>query len=193
MKLRGICVVGGVVFLAGLGGCANRAVVRGEESARLPAPAASAAPAPGGAATVVELAVPAGTVPLRDRMREALAAAPVAPCYAALLARDPAAYGEVVVEVVVGRDGVVTEGRVYFATLAEEAAGCVVDVVRGVRLPPAPQDGFVVRYPYLFSSTATPPEIARAMRVRYGLEPAIPTGNPENPKAPRPAGVITTW
>ncbi len=142
---------------------------------------------------MVELAVPAGTVPLRDRMREALAGVPVAPCYAALLARDPAAYGEVVVEVVVGRDGVVTEGRVHFTTLAEEAAGCVVDVVRGQRLPPAPQDGFVVRYPYLFSSTATPPEIARAMRVRYGLEPAIPTGNPEDPKAPRPAGVVTTW
>ena len=183
-------VVAGALVVAALAGCAHRAEV-GDEGARASAP--GAAPAPRGAATVVELAVPAGTVPLRDRMREALAGAPVTPCYAALLARDPAAYGEVVVEVVVGRDGVVTEGRVHFTTLAEEAAGCVVDVVRGVRLPPAPQDGFVVRYPYLFSSTATPPEIARSLRVRYGLEPAIPVGNPDDPKAPRPAGVVTTW
>jgi hypothetical protein len=192
VRARSLAVLG----VLALGACARRQVVRDEASVRTRAPApegAAAAPVARGTATVVELAVPEGTVPLRDRMRVALAAAPVSPCYAALLTRDPAAYGEVVVEVVVGRDGVVTEGRVHFTTLAEEAAGCVVDVVRGQRLPAAPQDGFVVRYPYLFSSTATPPEIARAMRVRYGLEPAIPPGNPDDPKAPRPAGVITVW
>ena len=182
------------LVVAALGGCGHRAGGQDAEARRSRSPTTTAAASGSrGSATVVELAVPAGTVPLRDRMREALAGAPVTPCYAALLVREPAAYGEVVVEVVVGRDGVVTEGRVYFSTLAEEAARCVVDVVRSQSLPPAPQDAFVVRYPYLFSSTATPPEIARAMRVRYGLEPAVPPGNPEDPKAPRPPGIITTW
>ena len=70
---------------------------------------------------------------------------------------------------------------------------CVVEAVRVLVFPGVTTDRLTVVYPFLFTSDATPPEVARSLKVRYGLVPADPGGDPTNPKAETPEGVVYLW
>ncbi len=123
-----------------------------------------------------------------------LATAPAAPCYEALLAQDPRAYGEVVVRFTVLADGSVPESEVLFATLSDAPAeACVAGVVKTLAFPGVTQAPISVVYPFLFTSDATPMEVARALKVRYGLLPPEPPGDPTNPREVTPPGVVYLW
>jgi TonB family protein len=130
----------------------------------------------------------------RDAIRAALAGAPVTRCYEALLQRAPLAAGDVVVRFRIGAAGLVEESSVDHATLGDtDAERCVADAVRAVQFRTPSRPGLTVVYPFLFTSGATPPEVARALRVRYGLEPEIPPGDPLDPKASPVPGIVTLW
>jgi hypothetical protein len=130
----------------------------------------------------------------RLRMRVALDAAPVAPCYEAALLRAPDLWGEVVAELELDATGAVSESSVYLTTVADDAlVACVLEVARGIRFPAPPQAGLRVRYPWVFTSDRTPPEVARALRVRYAGEPAVPPGDPHDRRTPLAPGTVTLW
>lgn len=130
----------------------------------------------------------------RDAIHAALASAPVARCYEALLQRSPTAAGDVVVRFRIGAAGLVEDTVVQHATLGDaDAERCVADAIRAVQFRAPSRPGLTVVYPFLFTSGATPPEVARALRVRYGLEPEIPPGDPLDPKAPPVSGIVTLW
>lgn len=151
-------------------------------------------PPPAPVAGLVEVSGVTARVPVREQLLRTLATATVAPCYEAALARDPRAYGEVVVEFTAGADGAVAEAGVHLSTLGDAAAEtCVVDAVRALAFPGVTADRLTVVYPFVFASDATPPEVARALKVRYGLLPAEPEGDPTNPKAETPSGVVYLW
>ncbi len=153
-----------------------------------------AAPAPTPTAGLVEVKGVGARPPVRERLLRTLATAAVAPCYEASLTRDPRAYGEVVVAFTVGPDGRVTEAGVHLSTLGDAAAeACAVDAVRALAFPGVTSDQLVVVYPFVFTSDATPPEVARALKVRYGLLPDELEGDPADPKAEVPPGVVYLW
>jgi TonB family protein len=159
-------------------------------AARAPAPAAMPLPNVG----VVTLDGVPAAMNERDAVRAALSAAPVSRCYEALLTRMPDAAGDVVVRFRIGAAGNVEGSAVQHATLGDdEAARCVADAVRTVQFRAPSRAGLTVVYPFLFTSSATPPEVARALRVRYGLEPEVPSGDPLDPKAEPVPGTVTLW
>ncbi|MEN9786633.1 MAG: hypothetical protein RLZZ299_1897 [Pseudomonadota bacterium] len=177
-----------LILAAPVVGCALH--VGGE---RMPVPTPATASVPKGTGTLVQVVLPPEVVALKPRIREALATAPVTPCFEAALREDPAVYGEVIVDVRLRADGSVAHAEVFHATVPPGMAACVAGRMGSVVFPAPPRDGFAVRYPYLFTANTTPSEAARALRVRHGLEPAIPEGDPHDPKAPRPEGVVTLW
>ncbi len=160
---------------------------------RMPQPTPATAPASRGTATLVQVVLPPEVVALKPRIRDALASAPVGPCFESALLENPSVHGEVVVDVRLRQDGSVADAGVFHATVPPAMAACVASRIATVVFPAPPRDGFSVRYPYLFTTNTTPPEAARALRVRHGLEPEIPEGDPHDPKAPRPEGVVTLW
>ncbi|MBM4390049.1 MAG: AgmX/PglI C-terminal domain-containing protein [Deltaproteobacteria bacterium] len=148
---------------------------------------------PRGVATVVEMQASEAASADRQAITEAVATTPVRPCFEALLARTPAAHGEVVVEFTVGTAGLVTESRAAFATLGDdEAAACVADAVRRVQFPPRGEE-LGVRYPFVLITDRTPPEVARALKARYGLLPERELDPSGDPRAPIPPGVVVVW
>ena len=168
-----------LVLLSALLGCAPKK----------PAVAVPAAPAP--SAGLVELRGVATKPPLRELLLRGLATADVTPCYAAALGRDPRAYGEIVVDFTVAASGAVEAASVHLSTLGDaEAEACVLRAVQALRFPGATSECLEVMYPFVFTSDATPPEVARALKVRYGLVPAEPDDDPTDPKAPRTPGVV---
>lgn len=140
---------------------------------------------------LVEVKGVAGKAPLRESLLRALATAAVTPCYEAALARDPGLYGEVVVRFTVDA-GRVSEVGTLLTTLGDATAeACVVEAVRAVPFPGMGTPAITVVYPYLFTSDATPPVVARALKARYGLLPPDPTEI--DPKKPAPEGTIYLW
>lgn len=145
-------------------------------------------------AGLVEVKGRGAPVPVREQLLRTLTGAPAAPCYEAALARDPYAYGEVVVAFTVDAAGQVVEAGVHLATLGDAAAeACVVAAVQALRFPAVTADRLAVLYPFVFTSDATPPVVARALKVKYGLAPAEPEGDPTDPKAETPPGVVYLW
>lgn len=168
-----------LALLALLGGCAK------------PAPPETPAPASVG---VVEVRGNAPAVPERDAILRVLAAAPPTACYEAALARNGRAHGEVVVRFRLDAAGAVAEASPTYSTLGDEvAAACVADAVRALRFPPPSRPDLVVVYPFLFTSDTTPPEVARALKLRYGLVTEEIPGDPTDPKTPIPPGLVVTW
>jgi hypothetical protein len=158
-----------------------------------PPPVTDPLPPPPSAGLVEVSGVAAKAAP-RDTLLRTLATALVAPCYEGALTRDPHRYGEVVVRFTTVADGSVPEAEVFLSTLADDVAeACVVAAVRALAFPAVTADRLTVIYPFLFTSDATPPEVARALKVRYGLMPADPPGDPTNPKESTPPGVVYLW
>ena len=155
------------------------------------APKLPPAPPPSQGAGLVEVSGVAPKVPLRQQLLTALGGAGVAPCYEAALARDPQLWGEIVVRFVV-TTGAVTEAGVHLSTVADEQAeACVLDAVRALPFPGIASSTVV--YPFVFTSDATPPEVARALKVKYKLLPPEPEGDPGDPREESPPGVVYLW
>lgn len=145
-------------------------------------------------AGVVEVKRESPTVPERDAVLRVLALANPTACYEAALARDPAAYGEVVVRFRIGAAGLVEDSVPTFSTLGDDVAErCVADAVRRLQFPAPSHPGLTVVYPFLFTSDGTPPEVARALKLRYGLVTDDPEIDLTDPKAEPPPGVVLVW
>lgn len=146
-----------------------------------------------GTGTVVQLDTTGVSTADKAAVVRALEGAAVRPCFEALLARAPQAYGEVVVRFTVGPGGVVTEAAPTFATLGDdEAAACVATAVQGVRFPDRDIPITVV-YPFLLLTERTPPEVSRALRDRYGLLPEAEKDPGSDPRSPVPPGIVVVW
>ncbi|MDP2315906.1 MAG: AgmX/PglI C-terminal domain-containing protein [Pseudomonadota bacterium] len=157
-------------------------------------PPVEVAPPPAPSAGLVEVTGMAAKAAPKELLRRVLATAAVGPCYEAALARDPRLYGEVVVRFTALADGRVEGVDVHLSTLGDAAAeACVLDAVRVLPFPGVTTDRLTVVYPFLFTSDATPPEVARALKVRYGLVPTDPGGDSTNPKDETPEGMIYLW
>jgi hypothetical protein len=148
-------------------------------------------PLPPKNAGLVEITGVAPRVPLRQQLLTTLATATVTPCYEAALARDPQSWGEIVIRFVVTA-GAVTDASVHLSTLGDDLAeACVVDAVRALVFTGVASTSVV--YPFVFTSDATPPEVTRALKVKYKLLPPEPEGDPRDPRDESPPGVVYLW
>ncbi|MCB9761587.1 MAG: energy transducer TonB [Alphaproteobacteria bacterium] len=160
-------------------------------------PAATPPPAASGHVQLPASAVP-GDGGERGRMRSALdaSAAALTPCYSEAVQRDPAAYGALVVRLALDAEGGVTEVLTELSTLGDPAFdACAVAVLAARRFPPPNHPGLTLRYPYVFTTALTPPEVTRALLIRHGYlapEP-LPTDPLELENTPAPKGSIETW
>ncbi len=155
---------------------------------KVPLPAAAPPPA-----TLVALQTAAVTSADKEVILRVVAGAEVRPCFEALLLRSPTSYGEVLVEFTIGPDGVVSAARSTFATLGDsEAEACVAAAVGAVPFPNR-DTPITVLYPFLLLTERTPPEVARALRDRYGLLPEHERDPGSAPDDPPPPGVVVVW
>ncbi len=152
-----------------------------------------APPAATPSATVVQLDTGGVSAPDRDAILRAVATAAVRPCFEALLGRDPTRYGEVVVRFSITAAGTVDSTAPEFSTLGDDAAAsCVAEAVKGVAFPP--RDASIsVLYPFLLLTERTPPEVARALKDRYGLLTDADRKIADDPRTPPPPGVVVVW
>ncbi len=151
------------------------------------------APPPLGNATLVQLDTGGALSAEREAVLRALRAADVRPCFEALLAANPLAYGEVVVRFTVGPGVAVTEAAPAFSTLGDAATDqCVADAVRGVPFPNR-DTAITVLYPFLLLTERTPLEVGRALRDRYGLLPENEKDPGSEPGSPVPSGLVVVW
>ena len=156
----------------------------------VPHPSAPARPT---GATVVTLNTGSVTAPDREAILAAVATAGVTPCYAELLGRNPAAYGDVVVRFTITPEGQAVEPATDFSTLADDTAtDCILAAVAAVPFPHR-DIRITVVYPFVLLTERTPPEVARALRDRYGLLSPSEKAIPDDPRSPVPAGVIVVW
>ena len=109
--------------------------------------------------------------PEGDRMREVLdGAAPDAQaCYLDELERDPRAYGDLVFVVTVAEDGAVSSVELSLSTLSATMDACIVEVVQALDFPPPSAPDTTLRYPMVFTTEITPPEVTRALMLKHGL------------------------
>lgn len=116
-------------------------------------------------------------------------------CYQAALARDPMAYGEVVVNVAVDASGRSRQASVALETVGDDALiACIEGLVRNVQFPAPTQPQVQGRYPFVFTSDRTPPEVVRTLQERYGLLPQEPVENPKKTVVPSlEPGTVETW
>jgi len=115
-------------------------------------------------------------------------------CYEEALARSAWVYGEVVVRITVRADGTVEDAASVLDTVGDPAlVSCVERTAQAASLPAPGAGGLVLRYPFLFTSDVTPPEVVRALRQQYGLLPEDDAPAIEAPqRAPAP-GTVETW
>ncbi|MFT5587798.1 MAG: hypothetical protein ACI9VR_005411 [Cognaticolwellia sp.] len=111
-------------------------------------------------------------VPERERLLLVLDQANPAfqACYTQALARDPLAYGQVTLRVVLDATGQVQQGVALLSTLGDAQAEACIEQVAGALVFPAPsRPGLAMRYPLVFTSQLTPPEVTRALLLNNGL------------------------
>jgi TonB family protein len=118
-----------------------------------------------------------------------------ASCYQAALARDVAIHGEVLVRVVIDPGGRVRSVEAVMDTVGDrELVSCVERLVEALRFPAPGQEGLNLRYPFLFSTDLTPPEVVRAMLAAHGLiEEEAQRVDVEDPERESSSGTVETW
>lgn len=143
--------------------------------------------------TLVEMQTGDVAVGEKAAITSVLSQAAVRPCFESLLAAKPDAHGEVVVRFTIGTSGIVEESVPAFGTLGDgDAEACVAAAVGALQFP-GRTEALTVRYPYLLITERTPPEVARALKERYGLlsgQELDPSGDPRT--AP-PPGIVVVW
>lgn len=129
------------------------------------------APVSSGRHVVAELPADA-LVPERDKMRAVLDQANPAfqACYSQALARNPKAYGQITLRLVLDESGQVQQGVALLSTLGDaQAEACVEQAAQALVFPPPSRPGLAMRYPVVFTSQLTPPEVTRALLLNNGL------------------------
>jgi hypothetical protein len=145
------------------------------------------------AARVVEAPAAAIAGGQRGAMLQVLSRADASACYADALTRDSRAHGDVVVRFTLGADGAVRDSRVAFSTLADDGAErCVASSILPLRFEPG-REGLRVEYAFVFYSASTPPEVVRALKIRYGLQPEEVPEDLADPRRKPPAGIVRVW
>lgn len=92
-------------------------------------------------------------------------------CYTKELRERPRLHGEMVVSMAVAADGAVQKVWVSYSSVPSlDLEACVLPLFEGLKLPPPETAGQEVRYPYVFTSKRTPPEITQALRRLHHLE-----------------------
>lgn len=137
------------------------------------------------------LARPAGYADYSEHLRVSVRAhAPAMQrCYRQALKQDRSLHGEVVMRLVLQADGMVQTADVDFGTLqGPELEVCLLKLFRALNVAKPPRDGYVVRYPLVFTSARTPPEVVDALRRRYQL--AAPSEGSEEKRSKPPADPI---
>ncbi|MCP4804663.1 MAG: AgmX/PglI C-terminal domain-containing protein [Proteobacteria bacterium] len=127
------------------------------------------APAYGSHVAVELPAGAASSLPERERLLLVLdQAAPRAQtCYEAALTEDPLLYGDALVVLQLHEDGQVEDVELTLSTLGSaQMDDCLLDVLRGLEFP---SGGVSLRYPFVFTSSLTPPEITRTLMLKHGL------------------------
>ena len=148
---------------------------------------------PPGAGTVVELTTTAISTADKDAILRTVATAAVRPCFETLIAAHPSVYGEVVVRFTVPPSGAVEGAAADFSTLGDAAAdACIAAAVKAVPFQRRDMP-ITVLYPFLLLTERTPPEVARALKSRYGLLSEAETAVEGDPRVPAPPGVIVLW
>jgi len=91
-------------------------------------------------------------------------------CYTKALERDPYLYGEVLLRLELDAEGRVSQAESSMDTLGDQdLVGCVERLVQALHFPAPGGEGMSLRYPFLFTSDLTPPEVVRAMKANHGL------------------------
>ena len=119
-----------------------------------------------------------------------------ASCYTAALAKDPYLYGEVLIRLTLDGQGGVVEAATRMDTVGDqELVSCVERLVQAQRYPAPGGEGLSLRYPFLFSSDLTPPEVVRAMKAGHGLLEEEPSGLDLDSLdgGPTGHGTVETW
>lgn len=117
-------------------------------------------------------------------------------CYQAALARNPQAYGEILVRVVVDGEGRARDAAMVLDTVGDDIlVSCIEGLVRAVQFPIPSGPGVTGRYPFVFTSDLTPPEVVRTLQSRVGaLPPEPPPSDPLQLKdVPPTPGTVETW
>ena len=106
-------------------------------------------------------------------------------CYAEGVERNPSLHGDLVARVDIQGDGTVGAASVTRTTLRDEEVGaCVVAALQQLRFPSPSKDPLVVSYPYVFVSDLTPPEVVRALYIKYGfIDPDEETSDDDKRKS----------
>lgn len=120
----------------------------------------------------------------------------VLPCYQAALARNPFAYGEILLRYSLNEDGSPARVETRLDTVGDpELVACVEGVVRDLRFAAPSRSGASDHYPFIFSTDRTPPEIVRAMKARHGFQThdENPEQDPGDPERVAPPGTVETW
>jgi hypothetical protein len=91
-------------------------------------------------------------------------------CYADGVDRNPSLHGDLVARIDIVSDGSVGAVVVTRTTLHDDGVGsCVVAALQSLSFPAPSKEALVVSYPYVFVSDLTPPEIVRALYIKYGF------------------------
>jgi hypothetical protein len=117
-------------------------------------------------------------------------------CYTRALQSDPRLYGEVRIRLNLDATGRVVEALSIMDTVGDrELVGCVERLVQAQHYPAPGGEGLSLRYPFLFTSDLTPPEVVRAMKLQHGLiEEELPGLDLETlDGGPTGQGTIDTW
>jgi len=119
-----------------------------------------------------------------------------ASCYTKALERDPYLYGEVLLRLDLDAEGRVSQAASSMDTLGDQdLVGCVERLVQALHFPAPGGEGMSLRYPFLFTSDLTPPEVVRAMKANHGLlEDEAPGLDLETLDGADPStGMYDTW
>ncbi len=110
-------------------------------------------------------------------------------CYAEGVQRDPSLYGDLVARIEVSGDGTVTSVRTVLNTVRDEVVtGCVLEALQALSFPEPSKDPLVLKYPYVFVSDLTPPEVVRALYIEYGFIDPDDEVSPDDKRKKLPSG-----
>jgi hypothetical protein len=195
MTPRAPLLLTGLAFLASTG-CPKRVDTRGApEPSRSGVGLVSLKTQPSGPSQTAPDGRPLGEKERRQAVLDA-ATPLVLPCYQAAVARDPLAYGELLIRYSLDEDGGVRDLFTSLDTVGDpEMVTCVEGAVRALRFPVPSRPGALESYPFLFTTDRTPAEVVRAMKARHGLLPKEERGEwePGDPARQPPPGTVETW
>jgi hypothetical protein len=188
----------GLAFLVFAVGCPEKVPPTAPVPAAAPAPTAGVVSVEVDPEAVARAGASREPVGVEERVLQVLDGARerAVSCYTQALQANPYLYGEVLVRLVLDADGGVIEASSRMDTVSDlELVHCVERLVQGQHYPAPGGEGLELRYPFLFSSDLTPPEVVRAMKAAHGLLDEEPEGLDLETLdgGPTGHGTVETW